>query len=57
MKRLLCLMAWMAALASAAAPAMADSFPLRPVRIVVPQTPGGASDALARIMSQKLSDK
>ena len=34
-----------------------DSFPNKPVRIVVPQTPGGASDALARIMAQKLSEK
>lgn len=35
----------------------AQSFPTKPVRIVVPQTPGGASDALARIMGQKLSEK
>jgi tripartite-type tricarboxylate transporter receptor subunit TctC len=34
-----------------------DTFPNKPVRIVVPQTPGGASDALARIMAQKLSEK
>ena len=32
-------------------------FPNKPVRIVVPQTPGGASDALARIVGQKLSEK
>ncbi len=32
-------------------------FPTKPVRIVVPQTPGGASDALARIVGQKLSEK
>ncbi|SCK19114.1 Tripartite-type tricarboxylate transporter, receptor component TctC [Variovorax sp. HW608] len=36
---------------------MAQSFPDRPVKILVPQAPGGASDALARIMAQKLSDK
>jgi tripartite-type tricarboxylate transporter receptor subunit TctC len=35
----------------------AQTFPSRPVRIVVPQTPGGASDALARIVGQKLSEK
>lgn len=32
-------------------------FPNRPVRIVVPQTPGGASDALARTVGQKLAEK
>ena len=35
----------------------APSFPVKPVRIIVPQTPGGASDALARIVGQKLSEK
>lgn len=38
-------------------PASAQEFPARPVRILVPQTPGGASDALARIIGQKLSEK
>jgi tripartite-type tricarboxylate transporter receptor subunit TctC len=35
----------------------ATAFPSKPVRIIVPQTPGGASDALARIVGQKLSEK
>ena len=35
----------------------AQDFPNRPVKIVVPQTPGGASDALARTIAQKLSEK
>jgi tripartite-type tricarboxylate transporter receptor subunit TctC len=35
----------------------AQTFPTKQVRLVVPQTPGGASDALARIMAQKLSEK
>jgi tripartite-type tricarboxylate transporter receptor subunit TctC len=35
----------------------AQTFPGKPVRIIVPQTPGGASDALARIVGQKLSEK
>ena len=43
------------ALAAAAVPA--QGFPSKPVKIVVPQTPGGASDALARIVAQKLGDK
>ena len=33
------------------------AWPNKPVRIIVPQTPGGASDALARIVGQKLSEK
>jgi tripartite-type tricarboxylate transporter receptor subunit TctC len=37
--------------------AHAQTFPTKQVRLVVPQTPGGASDALARIMAQKLSEK
>jgi tripartite-type tricarboxylate transporter receptor subunit TctC len=44
-----------AALAGGAA--SAQTFPSKPVRILVPQTPGGASDALARIISQKLSER
>ncbi len=40
-----------------AAPLHAQEFLSRPVKIVVPQTPGGASDALARIVGQKLSEK
>jgi tripartite-type tricarboxylate transporter receptor subunit TctC len=40
-----------------AGPALAQSFPNRAVKIVVPQTPGGASDALARIVGQKLSER
>ena len=44
---------WGAAFAQSAAP----NFPNKPVRIIVPQTPGGASDALARIVGQKLSEK
>jgi len=35
----------------------AQDFPNKTVRILVPQTPGGASDALARVVAQKLSEK
>ena len=47
------------ALVFAAGPSLAQApgFPNRPVRIIVPQTPGGASDALARIVGQKLSER
>jgi len=45
------------ALTVLAAAGQAQDFPARPVKILVPQTPGGASDALARIIAQKLSEK
>jgi len=45
------------AAAGFAASAAAQAFPNRPVRLIVPQTPGGASDTLARIIGQSLSDK
>jgi tripartite-type tricarboxylate transporter receptor subunit TctC len=34
----------------------ADTFPVRPIRLVVPVPPGGSSDASARILGQKLSE-
>jgi len=35
----------------------ADSYPDRPVRIIVGFPPGGATDVITRLVSQKLSDK
>jgi len=34
----------------------AQSYPLKPIRLVVPYGPGGAGDLLVRIMTQKMSD-
>lgn len=36
---------------------MAAPYPDRPVRIVVPQTPGGGNDTVARIIADKLSQR
>ena len=46
-----------AALAACAAGASAQGFPSKQVRIIVPQAPGGASDALSRIIANKLGEK
>lgn len=48
---------WAAVAAFSATALAAHAFPDKPVKILVPQTPGGASDTLARIMAQKLSEK
>jgi tripartite-type tricarboxylate transporter receptor subunit TctC len=37
--------------------AQSGAFPAKPVKIIVPQTTGGASDGLSRIMAQELSNR
>jgi tripartite-type tricarboxylate transporter receptor subunit TctC len=44
-----------AALACIAAPASAQNFPAKPIRVVVGLAPGGGTDTVARLVSQKLS--
>ena len=39
------------------APARADKFPSKPIKIVVPYTPGTGSDVLARTIAQSISEK
>src|SRR5258708_15518564 len=45
------------ALAWACIPIHAQTFPARPLRIVVPFPPGGTSDILARTIGQKLTEE
>jgi tripartite-type tricarboxylate transporter receptor subunit TctC len=44
------------ALAAFAAGAIAQGYPAKPVRIINPFAPGGATDQLARLMAQKLTE-
>lgn len=44
-----------ASLATAACGALADTFPSRTIRFVVPYPPGGASDVTARLIADKLT--
>src|SRR5688500_18517998 len=51
--RLLCL----SILLGCGVPCVAQDYPVKPVRVVDPFSPGGSTDVLARIIGQKLTER
>lgn len=50
------LQALAASISGSALPVSAQNYPAKPVRIVVPFTPGGSNDVLGRVLAQKLGE-
>ncbi|MCR2218197.1 hypothetical protein NSX38_24250, partial [Salmonella enterica] len=55
LKTLLCTA--VAAIGLAAGPAHADDWPSKPIKVIVPYTPGGSTDIVTRIVMEKLGPR
>src|SRR5690349_21575294 len=54
-----CVLSWFTLIAGLVAPSAmaAESYPVRPIRLLVPSTPGGSVDTLARAIAARLSER
>jgi tripartite-type tricarboxylate transporter receptor subunit TctC len=55
-RQLLCLASFVAALAAGTRAVWPQAYPSRPVRVIVPFSPGGAVDIIGRVIAQRLSE-
>ncbi len=52
----LCALLWLALASAACLPARAETFPARPIHLIIPYVPGGIVDFTGRVLAQKLGE-